>query len=121
ALGGAIVAVVVAAVSMRLLVALLPQALAAIAPPAIDGRVLSFTLAVALATSLVFGVWPAFGLSRVDLGSAMKLAGAGGGGWPRRSTAHGLLVVAEMSLALMLLIGAGLMIESMRNLLREDS
>jgi predicted permease len=95
--------------------------LAAIAQPMIDGRVLAFTLVVALATSLVFGVWPALGLSRVDLGSAMKLAGAAGGGSRRRSAAHGALVVAEMSLALTLLIGAGLMIESMRNLLRENS
>jgi len=76
---------------------------------------------IALATSLVFGVWPAMGLSRVDLGSAMKLAGAGGGGSRRRGAAHGVLVIAEVSLALMLLIGAGLMIESMRNLLRENS
>ena len=121
ALGGAIVAVLVAAVSVRLLVALLPQSLAAIAPPALDRRVLAFTLATALVTSLVFGVWPALGLSRVDLASAMKLAGAGGGGSRRRSAAHGVLVIAEVSLALMLLIGAGLMIESMRNLLRENS
>jgi len=121
AVGGAVVAILVAAVSVRLLVALLPQSLAAIAPPAIDGRVLVFTLGIALATSLVFGVWPALGLSRVDLGSAMKLAGAGGGGSRRRSAAHGVLVVAEVSLALMLLIGAGLMIESMRNLLSENS
>ena len=121
ALGGAIVAVLVAAVSVRVLVALLPQSLAAIAPPAIDGRVLVFALAIALATSLVFGIWPALGLSRVDLGSAMKLAGAGGGGSRRRNAAHGVLVVAEVSLALMLLIAAGLMIESMRNLLRENS
>ena len=121
AVGGAVVAVLVAAVTMRLLVALLPPALAAIAPPTIDGRVLAFTLVIALATSLVFGVWPALGLSRVDLGSAMKLAGAGGGGSRRRGAAHGVLVIAEVSLALMLLIGAGLMIESMRNLLRENS
>ena len=121
ALGGAIVAVAVAALSVKLLVALLPQSLAAIAPPEIDARVLVFTLAIAVATSLVFGIWPALGLSRVDLGSAMKLAGAGGGGSRRRSAVHGVLVIAEVSLALMLLIGAGLMIESMRNLLRENT
>jgi putative ABC transport system permease protein len=121
ALGGAIVAVAVAALSVKLLVALLPQSLAAIAPPEIDARVLAFTLAIAVATSLVFGIWPALGLSRVDLGSAMKLAGAGGGGSRRRSAVHGVLVIAEVSLALMLLIGAGLMIESMRNLLRENT
>ena len=121
AVGGAVVAVVVAAASVRVLVALLPQSLAAIARPMIDGRVLAFTLVIALATSLVFGIWPALGLSRVDLASAMKLAGAGGGGSRRRSAAHGVLVIAEVSLALMLLIGAGLMIASMRNLLRENS
>ena len=121
ALGGAFVAVIVAALSVKLLVALLPQSLAAIAPPAIDARVLGFTLTIALATSVIFGVWPALGLSRVDLGSAMKFAGAGGGGSRRRGAAQAVLVIAEVSLALTLLVGAGLMIESMRNLLRENS
>jgi putative ABC transport system permease protein len=122
ALAGAIAATVVARLGVRGLAAALPPSLAGVAPPSIDGRVLLFTLAVALTTSMLFGIWPAISASRSDLSEAMKSAGAGGGGTRRRSaSARGLLVIAEVSLALMLLVGAGLMVESLRTLLRTDA
>ena len=119
--GGA-VAIGVALLAVRGLAATLPASLAAIAPPQVDGRVLSFTFAIAVATSFVFGVVPALGASKRDAGEAMKAAGAGGGGSRRRTNgARGTLVVAEVALAVMLLVGAGLMIESLDALLRTDS
>jgi len=122
ALAATAVAVLVAMLAVRGLTATLPQSLAGVAPPEIDGRVLLFALAIAFVTSLVFGIWPALGASRSDLGEVMKLAGAGGGGTRRRtSSARGALVVIEVSLAVMLLIGAGLMVESLRTLLNTDS
>jgi len=79
---------------------------------ALDWRVLLATAAVTLLTSILFGLWPAFQASRVDIQSA--LAAAGGRGvagmrtlWPRR-----LLVAAEMALGVMLLVAAGLMVRS---------
>jgi putative ABC transport system permease protein len=122
ALAGATVAVLVALLAVRALAATLPPSLAGVAPPNVDGRVLLFTLAIALVTSLLFGTWPALGSSRTDLGDAMKAAGAGGGGTRRRTAAtRGLLVVGEVSLAVMLLVGAGLMVESLRTLLATDA
>jgi putative ABC transport system permease protein len=122
ALAGAVAALVVAHFLVAAVGAALPPGLADVAPPRLDARVLAFTLLVACLTSIACGVLPAFGVSRPNLGETMKAAGAGGGGSRRRGiAARGALVVAEVSLALMLLIGAGLMIESLRSLLSNDT
>ncbi len=122
ACAGGVLAVAVAVLAVRGLAATLPERLATIAPPEVDGRVLLFTLIVAIATSLAFGIIPAFGASRSDAGETMKRAGAGSGGSRRRTHgARGALAVAEVALAVMLLVGAGLMIESLATLLRTDS
>jgi putative ABC transport system permease protein len=121
-LGGATIAIGVGMLSLNVLANALPMALASVTAPRIDLRVLMFTLAFAIVTSVLFGLWPALGASRADLGVTMKLAGAGGGGSQRGGIrVRGVLVVAEVSLAVMLLVGAGLMIESLHTLLRTDS
>ncbi|MDB4877887.1 MAG: permease [Gemmatimonadetes bacterium] len=117
--GGAL-ALGVAWVSLGLLTTALPASLATVSPPRIDARVLAFTVLVALTTSLVFGVWPAIGSSKVDLNDAMKSRGAGLTHRGARGV-RGTLVVAELSLALMLLVGAGLLIDSLHRLLTVDS
>jgi predicted permease len=80
-----------------------------------DGRVLAFTFAVAVLTGLVFGLAPALQATRPELAGTLKdQAGSVVGG-----AAVGLrksLVVAQVSLSLLLLIGAGLFIQSLRNL-----
>jgi predicted permease len=80
-----------------------------------DGRVLGFTFAVAVLTGFVFGLAPALQATRPELAGTLKdQAGSVVGG-----TAVGLrksLVVAQVSLSLLLLIGAGLFIQSLRNL-----
>ena len=119
---GALIAIAVARFALVGLASTLPPSLAQIAPPRVDWRILAFTLLVAIVTSLFVGLTPALGVSRPDLGEAMKTAGAGGGGTRRRApAARGALVIAEVSLAVMLLIGAGLMLESLSALLRTDS
>ena len=83
---------------------------------AIDGVVLAFTFGVSLLTGIVFGLAPAWRAANLDLNTALKSGGRntqGDGGFgtsarPLRS----LLVVSELALALMLLIGAGLLIRS---------
>ncbi len=113
------VAIVVARLSLGVLSAALPPALAGVAPPEMDLRVLGFTLLLATVTSLVFGIWPAMGASRPNLGDAMKF---GAGATRRRGAgARGALVVAEVSIALMLLIGAGLMLQSLHTLLQVET
>ncbi len=120
AFGAAVVAVIVARFSLQLLTAMLPPTIAGVAPPTIDARVLAFTATIAIATSLLVGLLPALGAARLELNDAMKASGAGTGGSQRRGRVRAALVVAEVSLALMLVVGAGLMIESLRVLLNTD-
>ena len=81
----------------------------------VDARVLGFALAVSIGSSLVFGLVPALRASRVDLVEVLKEGGRSGSGGRRRG--RSALLVAEVSLSMVLLVGAGLM---MRALLREQ-
>jgi predicted permease len=94
------------------LVALAPTGLPRLAETGIDRWVLAFTLGVSVTTSFLFGLVPALYASRVDLNDALKQAGSRsvtGGGLTRM---RGVLVLAEIALAVMLLSGAGLLIKS---------
>jgi putative ABC transport system permease protein len=80
---------------------------------ALDPNVVWFTVAVSLATGVLFGVLPALTTSRVDLSSAFKDAGTpADGGWRRHKT-QSALVVLEMTLAIVLLVGCGLMVRTL--------
>ncbi len=85
----------------------------------IDATVLAFTLGAAILTGLIFGLLPALGISRPDLNSSLK-EGKGTPDGPRSGRLRGALVVAEMALALMLLIGGGLLMKSFLLLQRVD-
>jgi putative ABC transport system permease protein len=76
---------------------------------AIDGRVLVFTFGVAAFTTFVFSLLPACHASRLDLNDALKEGGRSGE-HARARHARNFLVIVEMALALVLLVGAGLMI-----------
>jgi putative ABC transport system permease protein len=78
----------------------------------INATVFGFTLAVALLTGLLFGLAPALQSARLDLTEALKEGGKGAGSGARRHRTLNLLVVGEVALAMMLLIGAGLLINS---------
>ena len=82
----------------------------------IDLRVLGFTLAITVLTGMLFGVAPALQTSRVDLNDTLKDGGRGTVGGRGRS--RSLLVVTEIALSLVLLVGAGLMIQSFLRLRR---
>jgi putative ABC transport system permease protein len=77
---------------------------------AVDWRVLAFTALVALLTGIVFGLMPALESARSDLSTGLRDAHSGAGF--HRNAARSVLVISEMSLALLLLIGAGLLIRS---------
>ncbi|MGH7669595.1 MAG: ABC transporter permease [Gemmatimonadaceae bacterium] len=96
----------------------LPSALPRASDVQIDGRVLAFTIVVSVATGVVFGLAPALTTSRVDLNEVLKQSGRGGSA-ARHRTQRGL-VALEIALALMLLVGAGLMGRTLQALWRVD-
>jgi predicted permease len=78
----------------------------------VDGRVLAFTAFVSVLTGLVFGLFPALRAARVDLSSVMKeSAGRSGTGFKQNKT-RAVLVISEIALALVLLVGAALLIRT---------
>ena len=80
---------------------------------ALDPNVVGFAVAVSLTTGVLFGVLPALTASRVDLSSAFKDAGTSAeSGWRRHRT-QSALVILEMTLAIVLLVGCGLMVRTL--------
>ena len=89
-------------------------------PIGIDLRVLLFTLVITLLTGTLFGIFPALQLSRVDLNTTLRDEGRGTFGGHARAQMSSLLVVGQVALSLLLLIGAGLLLHSFRQLLSTD-
>jgi putative ABC transport system permease protein len=114
--GGAGMAVAVYGV--QVLVALSPRDLPRLSAIALDGRALAFAVAVTALVGLVVGSIPAFLGSRGDLRAALQQSsGRTSGG---HQTTRRVLVVAEVALALVLLVGAGLLLRSLRRLFSVD-
>jgi putative ABC transport system permease protein len=78
----------------------------------LDWRVLAFTLTVSMLTGILFGLFPAIGASRPDLNSTLKESSNRSGTGFHQSKARSLLVISEVSLALVLVIGAALLIRT---------
>ena len=78
----------------------------------LDWRVLVFTLVISFLTGILFGLIPAFNASRTDLTATLKESGSRSGTGLRHNKARSLLVISEMTLAVVLLVGAGLMIRT---------
>ena len=83
-----------------------------------DGRILLFTSGLAVLTALLAGILPAFRSMRVDVGPALKASG--GGVLSEQPRLRKALVVAQVALSFTLLIGAGLFVRSLQNLMNED-
>jgi predicted permease len=98
-----------------LLAALPKDLLPSVALVSVDWRVLAFAVFAAVATGLLFGLAPAWQARKVNVNTALKeQAGKGGMG---RGRLRGALVVTEVALALVLLVGAGLLIRTFTNLM----
>jgi len=79
---------------------------------ALDWRVLAFTFAIALITGVVFGLFPALHISRLDVNSVLKETSGRSGTGLKQNRARSILVASEMALAVILLVGAALMIRT---------
>jgi predicted permease len=97
---------------------LLPQTLPRAEEIGLDLRVLFFTLGITLLTGTLFGLLPAFRTSRTDPHSALKASGRGSSAGRHRT--QNIFVISEMAIALVLLVGAGLMIRSLQRLWKVD-
>ncbi len=115
-LGGGVLGTALGVAGMRGLLAFSPAGLPRIGEDGsaigMDWRVLCFTLGVSLLTGVLFGVFPAFSASRADLNSTLKESGGRSGTGFREGKARSLLVISEVSLALVLLVGAALLIRT---------
>lgn len=111
ALVGCGVGLVVAAGGMRLLVRLAPE-LPLAAGVALDWRVLTFAVLLALATGVAFGLLPIVQALRVRANDALKETGTRNAGSAARARVRTVLTVAEVALAVVLMIGAGLLMRS---------
>ena len=103
------------------LIKTVPQNIPRISTIQLDGTVLAFTLLVSLVTGIVFGLVPAWQASHVDLNTALKSGSRTGSGGENKGRLRNGLVMAEVALALVLLICAGLLIQSFARLGRVQS
>jgi predicted permease len=110
AIGGGL-GVLLAAAGTRAALGVLPSTLPRAAEVAVDGRVLLFAGAISLLAGICFGLVPALKTRKPDVQETLKKGGRGESG--TRYRAQGALVTVEMALALVLLIGAGLMIRTL--------
>jgi putative ABC transport system permease protein len=115
ALMGGLVGVALAYWGIQLLIGFGPDNIPRLSEITIDPRVLGFTFGISLLTGLLFGLIPALQASRPDLNDALKEGSRGSTGG-RSGMFRNVFVIAEVSLALVLLIGAGLMIRSFTRL-----
>ncbi len=107
---GGLLGLALAYFATRAITTALPAELPRATDVAIDGRVLLFTLGMSLLAGVVFGLAPALKTSRTNLQEVLRQAGRGAAG--ARHRLQGLFVAAEVALAIVLLIGAGLMLRT---------
>jgi predicted permease len=109
-----------AALGTRALVGLAPATLPRIQEVGVDVTALGFALIVAVACSIMFGLAPALQVSRVRLNEGLKLGGKGASAGGRTGLARSSFVVAEIALAVALVVGAGLLARSLAALTSVD-
>ena len=120
ALVGGALGVVLALWGVDLLVALKPDSIPKDAIIKVDHTVLVYSLALAMLTALLCGLAPAVRASRADVNDALKAAGSRGVAGVAHGRLRNILVVAEVALALVLLVGAGLSLRTFKHLSTMD-
>ena len=116
-LAGGAIGLLLAVWGNSLLVSLIPRDVPRIGEVGVDARILLFTVVISVATGLIFGLVPALQASRFDLNKTLKDGMRGMTGGPGHSRLRSLLVVSEVAMALVLLIGAALLMKSFVRLL----
>lgn len=117
---GGLLGVVIASLGIQSLLTLAPDSIPRLEEIRIDGVSLAFTALLSLVTVLIFGLAPALQGSRKDLHTPLREGGKRSSGNLKGRRLRSFLVVSEVTLALVLLVGAGLMIQSVIQLQRVD-
>ena len=115
---GGVAGTVLAEYALRIVLPLGGRSIPRLAQAGIDGRVLGFSLLLAFITSVLFGVAPALQASQIDLASSLKEQSRGS--TSRHDRVRGALVIAQVTLGLVLVTGAGLLMASLLHLERGD-
>src|SRR5581483_5876243 len=109
-----------AAWSTRVLVSLAPTSTPGIESAGVNSWVLGYTLALAMVTGVLFGLFPALGMSKPDLNESLKESGRSSSEGSHSHKVRGVLVSIEFALALVLVISAGLMIKTIMAMQKVD-
>ena len=117
---GTAIGLAVAALGTKVLLQFVPPGVPRLAQVSLDWRVLGFTMLLSLGTCLIFGLIPALQASKPDLHSALEQSGRTSGPGASRLRFRQALVVFQVSIAVMLVIGAGLLIKSFWRLQQVD-
>ena len=112
------VGVLIAAWGTRAALGILPSALPRVEEIGLDLRVLAFSGIISLLAGILFGLIPALKMSRADVNESLKEGGRSGSGVRHRALS--VFVMSEMAMAVVLLVGAGLMVRSLTKLWRVD-
>jgi len=115
---GAVLGAALASWAVDAIVAFGPRGLPRLNDIAVDSRVLVFCGALAILTGVIFGLVPAIHAARTELGQMLKETMRGTSSKRGAQRTRSVLVITEMALAVVLLVGAGLLIRSFANLLR---
>lgn len=117
-LAGGLAGLLAGLLTQRALISLAPFTFATV--PGLDRTVFAFSCAVACLAGVFFGLAPALQFTRPDLESVLRESGRGAGGSRRQTRTRNAFVVCQVALALMLLVGAGLLLRTFERLLHEE-
>ena len=117
---GGIAGLVTAVITLKAVLRFVPANLPRLGEVNIDWRVLGFALLISLATGLLFGLAPAIHSSKAGLAGTMREGSRGSGYSAKAGRMRDALMVSQLAFAVVLMIGAGLLLETLRDLLRQN-
>lgn len=118
---GGLLGVFLAWAGLRLFAGYVPTGLLGAGTMSLDGRTLAFTAALCIVTTLLAGLLPAFQMTRPDLASTLRAGTRAGAGTAGSGRTRSALVVLEVAIAVLVMIGAGLLLRSFGRILDVDN
>jgi predicted permease len=117
---GGIAGLATAAITLKAVLRFVPANLPRLGEVNIDWPVLGFALLISVATGLLFGLAPAIHASKAGLASTMREGSRGSGYSAKAGRMRDALMVSQLAFAVVLMVGAGLLLETLRDLLRQN-